>query len=56
MKKRVPSRKLALNRETIAALQEENLPKVGGGGVTGVSYCTPCQTGTRCNISLCICD
>ena len=55
MKKKIHNRKLTLNRETIAALQEEHLAKVGG-GVTGASYCTPCQTGTRCNISLCICD
>ena len=55
MKKKIHDRKLTLNRETIAALQEENLTSARP--ATVVSGCgVPCQTGTRCNISLCICD
>jgi hypothetical protein len=57
MKKNTPRKpKLSLHRETIAALQGPWLQAVDG-GVTVLSGCTvPCQTGTRCNISLCICD
>lgn len=58
MKKKSHSRKLALNRETIAALQEKHLAAVTGGDLTRLSGCQGayCETGTNCNISFCICD
>lgn len=56
MKKKPSKRKLELSRETIAALQEEHLAGAAGAGETAISQCVRCQTGTHCNISLCICQ
>ena len=51
MKKSV-LKKLSLHKETLRALEEADLRTAAG----GFSSAVPCQTGTRCNISLCICD
>ena len=51
MKKSV-LKKLSLHRETLRALEEADL-RAAVGEFTAAA---PCQTGTRCNISLCICD
>lgn len=58
MKKNGP-RKLTLAKETLRmlvdAIAEGPLAEVAG--ATGTcSAGDPCQTGTRCNISFCICD
>ena len=51
MEKKAP-KKLVLSRETLRALEEPELRTAAG----GFSSAVPCQTGTGCNISLCICD
>lgn len=51
MNKNAP-RKLTLNKETVRLLEKQDLEKAAGGTSLGA----PCETGTRCNISLCICD
>ena len=49
-------KKLELHCETLAILQDPRLGAVAGGGETAISVCKACATGTRCNISLCICQ
>lgn len=58
MKKKTKAhRKLTLHRETLRHLDGSQVSGVVGGTLSrGISYCDPCQTGTHCNISLCICD
>ena len=53
MRKNLEKKKLVLHRETL-----QNLAAVLGGDLTRLSGCQGayCETGTNCNISLCICD
>ncbi len=48
--------KLALHRETLVTLQRQDVQLVAG--ATNALLCGDdlWQTGTRCNISICICD
>ena len=57
------TKKLTLARETLLRLAHENLQAVQGGQSLAPSFCCsmtcyPCtvQTGTNCNVSVCICD
>lgn len=43
MKKKEVTTKLKLNRETLRALEEENLTDVQGGAVSGLYSCRPCS-------------
>ena len=52
MKKTV--KKLTLCKETLLRLEAKHLKAAAGDSVTCFTWY--CQTGTRCNISLCICD
>ena len=45
-------KKLALNKETLRSLEDENLKLAAGGTSEG----NPCVSATNCYISFCICD
>ena len=48
-------KKLVLSTETLRMLTENKLEKaVGGQSALELTYC--CYSGTRCDISFCICD
>lgn len=56
-------KKLVLSKETLARLTQENLEAAHGGFSLAPSFCCsmscyPCgqETGTNCQISVCICD
>lgn len=45
-------KKLTLHRETVRSLEDKTLAQAAGGTSAG----DPCQSGTWCNISWCICQ